>query len=556
MTMTMPLFTEERVDVPQGIVPLRDYQDAAVAAIQESWWADGLDRILLVLPTGTGKTIVFSEIIRQEALRGNAPALIIAHRDELIEQAVHKYKMISPDADVGVVKAERNELDHQVVVASIQTVSGSHRLQQLASRHFPIVVIDEAHHATARTYMETLDALGAFAGKCKTLGVTATPNRGDKVGLNNVFESIVYEAKLLDMIARGYLCDMKAQRVQVPIDLSKIKTSRGDYQQGDLDRAMGEAHAEEIIATAVAATAKDRKKILAFTPGVRSAHALSVEMTKKGMPTGVVDGNTPIQLRRQTISDFSKGKTQAIANCGVLTEGYDEPYVDCIVMARPTRSAMLYQQCVGRGTRTAPGKKDCLIIDLVGVTSEHKMVTLSSLTGLPLTKQEQDAITKNGGGASSDSTGPSMSLLDIMRQFGTVVDGKGQIVSSAVELFDNSWAQWLPSSGKWILPAGKSIFVLTQNGVGMWDVWEKTSTSGRKMVTAGLDLGYAQGIAESRAKGLAEVLTAKDAKWRSQPITDNQLEMFKKLRIDQSRLNTRGEASDAITVAIAMKGWN
>jgi len=556
--MTMPLFQQLVDSEPeQSLVPLRDYQIEAVKAVLDGW-ESGLDRVLLVLPTGTGKTVTFSEIIRKRLRYGRA--LIVAHRDELIQQAVDKYLMLSPHADIGVVKAERNQLGNQITVASIQTIAGKKRLEQLANLEWGTIIVDEAHHSTASTYMKVLKALGAFNGQVKVLGVTATPNRADKIGLNNVFESIVYEKPLLEMIMAGYLCDINAMRIHVPIDLSRVKTAHGDYQSGDLDRAMDAAHAEEIIARAVAGAPElqDRKKIVAFTPGVRSAHDLSHHLTEKGVPATVVDGATPLDQRRQALTDFSSGKMRAIANCGVLTEGYDEPYIDCIVMARPTKSQMLYQQCIGRGLRPAPGKKDCLIVDMVGVTRDHNLVTVSKLTGLPLTKEEQPADPVAGGGGSASQPGLGMSLIDIMRSFGTIVDGNGSVVSSAIDLFGNSWAQWIPANGKWILPAGKSIYVLQQNVVGKWDVWEKPSTGSRVLVNQGLDLGYAQGFAEGKARGETQILSAKDAAWRTMPITESQKNMLTKFRtplIKSMDQYSRGEASDAITVALAMKNW-
>jgi ATP-dependent helicase IRC3 len=312
---------------------------------------DGITRPLVALPTGTGKTVVFSHLIDQRPGR----ALVLAHRDELIRQAVDKLLMINPDFHIGVVKAEENQIAAPVVVGSVQTLARSNRLEQL-STHFNTVIVDEAHHVVADSYQRILEHVGSFAlDGPVTIGFTATPERADKVGLGKVWERIVYQKTLLEMITQGYLCDVRAVRVSVQVNLDQVHTRAGDFVESELESVLLSADAPEHVVAAYKKHALGRTALV-FTPTVRMAYRVAEAFWNAGVAADALDGTMPLDERRGILNRLHTGETKVVANCAVLTEGFDEPSIDCIIIARPTKSKPLYIQMVGRGTRLYPGK--------------------------------------------------------------------------------------------------------------------------------------------------------------------------------------------------------
>jgi ATP-dependent helicase IRC3 len=235
-------------------IALRDYQGEEVRAVQDAF-EDGITRPLVALPTGTGKTVIFSHLIGQRPGR----ALVLGHLDQLIKQATDKLLMVNPDFQIGVVKAEENEVTAPVVVASVPTLARQDQLEQL-NAHFNTIIVDEAHHAVADSYQRILEHVGSFAPDGPlTVGFTATPERGDKVGLGKVWEKIVYQKSLLDMITQGYLCDLRAVRVSVQVNLDRVRTRHGDFIESELESALLNADAPEHIVAAYQRHAPGRK---------------------------------------------------------------------------------------------------------------------------------------------------------------------------------------------------------------------------------------------------------------------------------------------------------
>ena len=351
----------------------RPYQYEAVAALLAAA-ARGVQRPLLVLPTGTGKTIVFALLVQRRGGR----SLILAHRDELIQQAVDKLRLVDPTLPLGVVQATRDEHTAPTVVASVQTLSRRTRLTRVVP-DFQTIVIDEAHHAPAPTYRRILDYCRAWRPDGPlVVGVTATPERGDRHSLREVFDRIVYQKTLLEMMQAGYLVDLRALQVLLQADFDALRTSHGDFVEAELESLLLAANAPAQVLAAFQAHAADRKALL-FTPTVALAYAMADTFRTAGIPAEALDGTTPLATRRAILQRLHTGETRVVANCAVLTEGFDEPSVDCIIVARPTQSALLYQQMLGRGTRTYPGKTDCLLLDVVGVSTRHTLYTAATL---------------------------------------------------------------------------------------------------------------------------------------------------------------------------------
>ena len=342
---------------------LRPYQQQARDRIHAEW-DDGHTRTLLVLPTGTGKTIVFASVAADQVRAGDR-VLILAHRGELLEQAADKLQR-STGLVSAVEKAESTCLDSwfRVVVGSVQTLQRTARLERFPQDYFGTIIIDEAHHAITDGYRRILDY---FSG-AKVLGVTATPDRGDMRNLGEVFDSLAFEYKLTDAIKEGYLCKIMAQTIPLQLDITSVTMSGGDYAVGDLGTAL-DPYLEQIAAE-MANRCKSRKTVV-FLPLIKTSQKFRDLLNTYGFRAAEVNGQS--DDRRQVLADFDAGKYNVLCNSMLLTEGWDCPSVDCVVVLRPTKVRSLYSQMVGRGTRLSPGKTDLLLLDFLWMTDKHEL---------------------------------------------------------------------------------------------------------------------------------------------------------------------------------------
>jgi len=360
---------------------LRDYQQEAIEAVLDAE-DRGRKRVVVVLPTGAGKTVIFSSLLRILPRK----ALVLAHRSELLDQA--RDKLATALGERRKVALEqgphRAPADADVVVASLRSLHPE-RLEEVLERHrFGLVVYDECHHAPADDNARILRRLGCFDRGWDGLlvGFTATTGRGDRRGLEEVFEDIVYHRGLPAMIRDGYLVPLRGYRVATEADLRAIQPQGdADLPVEALEEAIDIRGRNALVARTIQELCRDRKT-LAFCVTVQHAHNLARALNDLGVPTGVIHGELPKDERAEVLSALRTGELRAVTNVGVLTEGFDEPSISCVAMARPTRSESLYTQCVGRGTRLHPGKEDCLVLDFVDV-SELSLCSLPSLFGMP-----------------------------------------------------------------------------------------------------------------------------------------------------------------------------
>lgn len=382
---------------------LRPYQSAASDAIFKEW--EDNDATLVVMPTGGGKTVLFADVIRRVFPRR---ALVIAHREELIFQARDKIQRVtglSADVEMGEYRADGGLFGQaRVVVSTIQTQcsggDGGGRMSKFDPQRFGVLIIDEAHHATSRSYRRVIDYYRTNPA-LKVLGVTATPDRADEEALGQVFQSVAFDYEVLDAIHDGWLVPIEQQMVHVEgLDYSSIRTTAGDLNGGDLAAVMEAEKNLQQMASASLATIGSRRALV-FTASVKAAE-MTAEIFNRhraGMASWVC-GKTDREKRRRVLADFAAGKLQVVCNCGVLTEGFDDPGVEVVIMGRPTKSRSLYSQMVGRSTRPLPGvvdgpetaderraaiaasaKPSCLVVDFVGNAGKHKLVTSADILG-------------------------------------------------------------------------------------------------------------------------------------------------------------------------------
>ena len=390
---------------------LREYQQDAVNKVVKI--LHSCQKTLVVSPTGTGKTILFAEIARMASKR----CMVIAHREELISQAADKiYKICGqrPDIEQASLYAAENPIfSTKVVVASVQSLnanrSGNRRFQRFDPTDFSLIIIDEAHHAAADSYRRVVDWFSSNP-KCKVIGVTATPDRSDKLALGEIFDSVAFDYQISGAVEDGWLVPIKSQIVRVNgLDFSNVKSNKGDFNQKDLALVM---EYEQILHGVAVPTIElsDGRKTLVFAASVHQAKRLAEIMNRyKANSAGFVSGKCESDRRRDTIRRFRDGRLQYLVNVGIATEGFDVPDIACVSIARPTQSRSLYAQMIGRGTRplegivdgvdTAEGrckaialsdKPDCLVVDFAGNAGKHRLVHAADILGGEAKEQVAD----------------------------------------------------------------------------------------------------------------------------------------------------------------------
>lgn len=531
-------------------IVLRSYQREAIDAVFAAW-AGGMQRPAIVLPTGAGKTVVFASLIKEfrakpvrmgEEYQPGHRVIVLAHRDELVDQAIAKIRAIAPDLNVGKVKATNNDISADVMVCSVQTLVSLRRLKRIAGwsqeeyGRVGLIITDECHHAAAASYGKIY---AAFPDALQ-LGVTATMARGDRVGLGSVWDDVVYKRSILWMISKGYLADVRTKRIDLKeLDLGSVKSSRGDWAAGDLGRALMESEADTAIARAYKEHAGDRRGIV-FTPTVETAWAAAQALNRAYIKSCVISGETDRNDRHRIYGRYQRGEIQVLVSCMVLTEGFDAPWAEVAVIARSTQSAGLYAQMAGRVLRTWPGKKEALILDLVGA-SANKLRTLIDL--------EPGAVQNLRDGES---------LAEAVVREAEEKDAKVPAGSIAFELkvrevssFSSSSHAWIRSpKGVMFLSCGEAyVFLWPSKDVpGAWDVGvARFGEKAEKTPYNGLDLGSAMAWGEAVSEDFYGGFgVEKSAPWRRKQPTPAATQLARALGIQVPGQMNAGDVADAI----------
>ena len=476
---------------------LRPYQSAAVDGIFEAWRTSR--STLLVQPTGTGKTVTFAHVINRMPM---GRALVLAHREELIFQAADKIEAVTgakPDIEMAEMRADHAMFGKaRVIVSSIQTQcagrNGDTRMKRFDPQEFSLLVVDEAHHATAPTYRRVLEHYGRNPD-LKILGVTATPDRHDEDALGQVFETVAYDYELLNAIHDGWLVPIHQRSVVVDgLDYSSIRTTAGDLNGADLARVMEYEETLHGIAHPTIELAASRKTLV-FAASVAHAERLCEIFNRHS--TGCarfVTGTTPKDERRGMLADYAAGKFQMLVNVGVATEGFDEPGIQVVVMARPTKSRALYAQMAGRGTRPLPGLVDahqeadarraaiaasvkpaCEIIDFVGNSGRHRLITTADILG----GNYSDEVVARARAKAEEADGAAVDMAELLadaektiaeereRARRAALRVKARYTSQVVDPFDilhiEPWRERGWDTGR--QPSEKMLALLDRNGI-------------------------------------------------------------------------------------------
>lgn len=528
---------------------LRPYQTEAVNAVLAYWGSPHDTRRwtpVVVLPTGTGKSTVIAKLAVTARDMGQR-VVMLAHRRELLDQMAASVAVVDPTSPpVGIVQGERNLHPHAAIVAaSFQTLQSPARLESIGPRD--VVLCDEAHHATAPTYMSVLDHMGVVSpdplSPTWACGFTATAHREDG-GLGQVWDHVVYERSLVWAIKQGYLVRPRGMTVVLPgLDLSKVTVRAGDYAQGELEEAM--TASTETTVMAMLTHAKGRRPIV-FAAGVCHAEELARALTKHGITAAAVTGAMSTSEREDVYNQFRDGALRAMVTVQVLTEGADFPMCDTVVMARPTKSQILYSQMVGRAVRLHEGKTDALVLDLAGTVRDMSLITLSNLD--PTLKAQRVSV---------DSTEDPGQKEPVKRErkerLGAVDLEDWDLVAASV-----SKANWLRTPGGIRFLDGQNnvlVFLWPENdglySVGLMHTPQQPSVDG--FVCPSLGLKDAILVAEDVLKGYGK-FPLRSAAWRRKgKPSEAQLRMARTLGIPDAGEKTRARLSDDISTVLAAR---
>jgi len=526
---------------------LRDYQSECVESTIEKF-NEGKRKLLAVLPTGGGKTIIFSHLAKKnlDGCFWGKPAdshfkipqpgrtLILAHREELIDQAIEKL-WNSTGIEAGREKAEdKAELSAPVVVASIQTLIREKRRSRWPADHFSLIVVDEAHHVLADSYQNVLGYFDPFA---RILGVTATPDRGDRRNLGKYFEDKAYEITLLELINRGYLSRIKIKTIPISIDLTGVRTEKGDYDANDLDAHLSRYLLE--IANAIRDQAPFRK-VLIFCPLIKTSLAMRDALRSIGIAAEHVDGTS--EDRAEILDRFEKNKFDVLCNAMLLTEGYDCPDVDCVVVLRPTKVRALYSQMIGRGTRIARGKDHLLLLDFLWMHERHDLVKPAHLIASSERAAEtMQKIAEKGGEIELEEL-QSRAIDKITEEVEAESEAKKQREKTMIDSIKEN-----AGKGKKFIDAME--FSMSLHDVDALDFvptfdWEMDAPSEKQLMAiakAGID------PATVTCKGIAgRILDRINARRAAHLATPKQMNMLKRFKHPNPELVTFAEASELL----------
>ena len=560
-------------------ISLRPYQEDAIETSIRAY-SDGVSRQIVHMATGTGKTVVFCHLMdRVKAPRGHGnKVLVMAHRDELIDQMARSIKMINPHMKVGIEQGARHaDPNVDVVVASVPTLGRkdatdpynyNKRLKQLRADEFKMIAIDEVHHSIADTYTRILNYFGTTREDNQKLlwGCTATPNRSDGRGLGKLFDEIVFSYGIMKAIDEKWLSSLSALRVETETSLSGIKTRLGDWATNELsDRVNNEQRNEQIVQAWKQYCQDKRTSTMCFCVDVKHVYDLITCFREHGIDARGADGTTDKQERRAMVEDFREQKFPVLVNCALWTEGSDFPCMDAIIMARPTKSSTLFTQIVGRGTRLFPGKKDCLVIDMVDASAGKDLMTVPSLFGMDadFDAEGQDVVAVYKKMEKLFEDNPAVKQAKSIKEAEKLVATKIDLFSYGVEddlIKKNSRFKWRNVNDVYILHLDRhNSLVIDQNMLGSYEI--RLHGSGEaQLITKRRDKVGAMYAADNYVKKHFPQVTRlldRNAGWRDKEMTPSQIELYNKWHIplrkdDQGNiLTSRGEASDEIDKKMA-----
>jgi ATP-dependent helicase IRC3 len=565
------------------MMQLRPFQKDALSVSLKKW-QEGVTRQVIQLPTGTGKTPLFAGLRDHHQIKGRV--MVLVPREELAKQARDRLLDWNPGARVGIeMGQEYYSAGEEFVVASVATVGreNTQRLAKFNPEEFDAVVVDECHHAVLsnRSYTRVFEHFNLLAphNKKLLLGVTATPNRGDSQALGQTFDEIIYEMSILRAIEEGWLVNLRGIRIHTNADLSKVKTNYGDFNVGELEEAVNTHETNYQIVQGWKKHGGPRQTV-AFCVDIAHALDMANMFLAHGVAAQPIWGEDP--LRAEKIAMHKSGELKVLTNCNVLTEGYDDWRLGCIIMARPTKSQLLYVQMCGRGTRLPEvdgksignlvvwkkagklsPKDDCLILDVSANSGKHSLVTLGTIFGLPpnLDLEGKTVTEAKAAVSAAQADRPDLDLekLRKLKDLETLAEHVDLFaIRWSQEVLDNSELAWHKTSdGSFVLlMPNKESVCIWEDLLGKWNVTatingNAISEKGYKDVPDAFS--FAHQMLNMFGKHLLTLLR-REAKWHGEPATPGQMDLLKKFAKADRRLAraahmpnlTKGEAKQLI----------
>lgn len=548
---------------------LRDYQTEAIAKTLAAW-NDHTD-VLGVAATGAGKTVIFIKLLTDLMdQRPGARCVVLAHREELIHQPIERLRAVASDwlmtgslerPRVGLLLGEQKDYDRQLTIATVQTLGREKHLKQLLScGKVDYLITDEAHHAVSPSYLRVVAGLREANPDLRHLGVTATPQRGDGLGLSNGFTTTAFTVTIADLVRRGYLVKPSWYAISTQIDLAGVKTQAGDFQQTQLAQRFDTDACRQVVVAAHKEYAADRPAI-AFTVSVAGAYALAEAFRDAGFSAMAADGTTDKQIRRQILADFRNGKFQVLINCGLWTEGLDVPEIACIHLARPTKSDGLYIQMVGRGLRPVPGKEDCLILDYLPADARN-VAMLGDILGCPIPRAELLKQFQKRQEQGATQIGFTFDGDDFEGQ-GDAAGVNFQIVAKELHYLEASLWTWHRRDGLLTLGCGRGgdgrERILAIRDGQLWGIWRDGELVDGEWKSRGMWVARPLPAADPFATGeqfaakhASVELVAKGRGWHKMPISEGQARFLSSLargslKRDEIEQLSRGDAANLIS---------
>lgn len=549
---------------------LRPYQEATLSAITESY-DKGVRQQLVASATGTGKSVVLAHLPELMKTRLPGQMLVLVHREELVDQNITKLRLYNPTLTVDKEMAGHYANVHaDVIVASVATLGrkGSTRADRFNWDNITVVVTDECHHATAQSYVnvyELADVLRTDSPKLH-VGFTATPSRSDGEALYKIFQKIVFQYGMRQAIEEGYLVEIKGIRVSTGTSLDSVKTTKGDFDQKELAETVNNPERNQKIVKTWLDQAAGRSTVV-FAVDIAHAVALAEMFVHHGVKAEAIWGDDP--ERADKLMRHQTGKTTVLVNCSVLVEGYDDPRVSCILLARPTKSGVFFTQAVGRGTRLLEGKLDCLVIDVVDASSRHSLITLPTLLGM---SAKLDL--KGKGLVFAAKQVEAAQKLHPFVDFSQLedIDGINTLVES-VSLFDikfpdeveaSSQLSWYPNAtgGYVLILPDKETITIQQNLLDKWELFGKIKNKRYRGERDSVEEAFkaADNLVQNVASDALKVLRREET-WHNDPASAKQIKLLSKFYKDKKTGKplplppdlSRGKASRLISSYLAGK---
>lgn len=526
---------------------LRGYQAEGIEAVYGAW-SRGLRRVGVSLPTGTGKTHMMAEIGRREVVGGGHPTMFLLHRDTLVDQTAAKLRATLPHGtSVGVVKAERNEVGARVLIASVHTLRGANRRAMLP--RIGTCVVDEAHVSVSPTYRSVFDHIGAFeVDGARLVGFSATWQRGDGVGLGDVWQDVVYSRTIKWATANGHLVRPRGIQVGEGVDLEGVPVKRdGDYREAELGQAVMLEDLRDTVVRGALRFGGDRPGVL-FAPTVASAEYFAAALTGAGLRTEGIYHDTSPAERRRRFADHQAGRTRILSTCTALAEGWDSPHTGVLHLLRPMRKASqgLFVQIAGRILRPWPGKHDALILDYVGALDE---VELRGAVDLSPTRHRATDLE-----GLVELTEPALDADEYEEPTGDGRVVRRRQTSREVELFAGTSVAWqtTPDGIPFVACGDRFVFVVpTPTGWSVGECATYTHVGGR-FLAEGLDAQDALEVAADHAEATGRALSSRAASWRRREPSSGMVSLALQLGLEPER-KRQGELSAEIDMVVASR---